>query len=852
MPRKTNTGRIVAVALSLIVVLFPLAAQENADDSSAESIQFFESEVRPLLHKSCVVCHNEAAKTSGLTFSNRKAVLKGGNRGPAAIPGDRKNSLLVKAVRYASELKMPPTGKLQQEEIAVLERWVDLGLPWPAEPAKVSEASRSRHWSFQPVERPEQPAVQDASWARSPIDNFVLARLESKGIEPSPEASKRTLIRRVTLDLLGLSPSPSEVEEFLADTRPDAYERLVDRLLKSPHYGERWGRHWLDVARYADSDGYNIDAPREMWMYRDWVIVALNDDMPFDQFVIEQIAGDMLPDPTKQQLVATGFHRNTLLNLEGGIDFEQYRVEAVVDRVSTTGAAFLGLTLGCARCHDHKYDPITQHEFYQIFAFFNNTDELSGEFKDEEGRARAYEPTLEFGTPDEYAGRDAIRKQIEILEKELDDYKKVLMEGRADWEKNLSQEQRAELKPREQTLLEIPPEERNDDQKEVLDEAFLGTHAAYVERKKGIQALTDIEPKIKHTLIMRELPKPRQAYVHLGGDFLQKGVDVEPATPAVLPPLPDKPSYTRLDFARWLVDPANPLTPRVTMNRLWQRYFGKGIVSTENDFGTQGSPPTHPRLLDWLASEFVARDWSLKAMHRLIVTSAVYRQTSKSRPELEDVDSDNQLLARQNRLSLEAEIVRDAALSASGLLSGKIGGPSVFPPQPAGAGRVTQVDRKWTADTDENRYRRGMYTYFWRSAPHPGLTVFDAPDSMRSCTRRNRSNTPLQALTLLNDEAHYEFAQGFAQRVLSEAPADNRERIDYAFRLALARPPKPAEVERLSDFLARQLDDFRTKPHEAETLVPKDRRQDADVPLLAAWSATSRVLLNLDEFITRE
>ena len=852
MPAKTQIGPILGTVLALLVAQFPLNAQKNPRDPSAESIQFFESEVRPLLHKNCVVCHSEAEKTSGLTFSSRESVLMGGNRGPAAIPGDRGNSLLVKAVRYASELKMPPTGKLQRQEIAVLERWVAMGLPWPAEPSAVSEASRSRHWSFQPVERPERPPVKGASWVRNPIDNFVLARLEEKGTEPSPEASKRTLIRRVTLDLLGLSPSPGEVEEFLADTRPDAYERLVDRLLKSPHYGERWGRHWLDVARYADSDGYNIDAPREMWMYRDWVIGVLNDDMPFDQFVIEQIAGDMLPNPTKQQLVATGFHRNTLLNLEGGIDFEQYRVEAVVDRVSTTGAAFLGLTLGCARCHDHKYDALTQREFYQIFAFFNNIDELSGEFKNDEGRARPYEPILEFGTPGEYAGRDAIRKQIEILEKELDDYKKVLMEGRAHWEKNLGQEQRSELKPREQTLLGIPPEERNDDQKEALDEVFLGTHAAYVERKKGIQAIEKIEPEIKHTLIMRELPQARQAYIHLGGDFLQKGVDVEPATPAALPALPDKPSYTRLDFARWLVDPANPLTPRVTMNRMWQRYFGNGIVSTENDFGTQGSPPTHPKLLDWLASEFMARDWSLKAMHRLIVTSAVYRQTSKSRPELEDVDPDNQLLARQNRLSLEAEIVRDAALSASGLLSEKIGGPSVFPPQPAGAGRVTQVDRKWTADTDENRYRRGMYTYFWRSAPHPGLTVFDAPDSMRSCTRRNRSNTPLQALTLLNDEAHYEFAQGFAQRVLNEAPADNRERIDYAFRLALARPPKPAEVERLSDFLARQLDDFRTKPHEAETLVLKDKRHYADVPLLAAWSATSRVLLNLDEFITRE
>ena len=851
MPRSARGILVLALISGLTGGLFPLAAQQTNGEFTPEALRFFESEVRPLLHKNCAVCHSDSARTSGLSIASREAVLKGGNRGPAAIPGDASNSPLVKVVHYASELKMPPTGKLPPEDIAVLERWVEMGLPWPA-PVKASADELAKHWSLQPVKRPGAPAVKNTSWGRNPIDGFVLAKLERKGIEPSARASKRTLIRRVTLDLLGLSPSPKEVEEFRADTRPDAYERVVDRLLESPHYGERWGRHWLDVARYADSNGYNIDAPREIWMYRDWVINALNRDMPFDQFVIEQIAGDMLPSPTKEQLVATGFHRNTLLNLEGGIDFEQYRVEAVVDRVDTTGAAFLGLTLGCARCHEHKYDPISQQEFYQIFAFFNNIDELSGEFKDEAGRARAYEPILEFGEPGEYAGREAIRTQIKILEDELADYRKTLLENREAWEKNLSEEQRSKLKPREQTLLAIPPLERNDDQKNALDEAFLRTHAAYVERTKGVRTIKDIEPKIKHTLVMRELPEPREAYVHLGGDFLRKGVSVKPETLAVLPPMPRKEDYTRLDFARWLVDAKNPLTPRVTMNRVWQRYFGRGIVSTENDFGTQGSPPTHPRLLDWLASEFIARDWSLKAMHRLIVTSATYRQSSQSRPELADVDPDNRLLARQNRLSLEAEIVRDAALSASGLLTSKIGGPSVFPPQPAGAGRVTQIDREWTAAEDEDRYRRGLYTYFWRSAPHPGLMVFDAPDSMAACTRRNRSNTPLQALTLLNDEAHHEFAQGLAQRVLKEASSDNRARIDYAFRLVLARPPKPSEADRLGDFLARQLDDFRTNPKAAEAVLPEDLADGTDMPLVAAWAATSRVLLNLDEFITRE
>ena len=852
MPEATRRILVLACISYLTGAAPLLTAQQSAEEFTPEELRFFESEVRPLLHKNCLVCHGETTKTSGLSFISREAVLKGGNRGAAAIPGDADNSSLIKVLNYGSGLKMPPTGKLPSEEIVVFERWVEMGLPWPSGHVKPSAEELSKHWSLQPVKSVAEPEVEDVAWVRNPIDRFVLAKLEKKRIEPSEEASKRTLIRRVTLDLIGLSPSPKDVGDFLADKGPRAYERVVERLLESTHYGERWGRHWLDIARYADSNGYNIDAPRQIWMYRDWVIEALNRDMPFDQFVIEQIAGDMLPGATKEQVVATGFHRNTLLNLEGGIDFEQYRVEAVVDRVDTTGAAFLGLTLGCARCHEHKYDPISQQEFYQIYAFFNNIDELSGEFDDEAGRARAYEPILEFGTSDEHEGREAIRTQVGILEDELAAYRKTLLPGRADWEKNLSDKKREDLKPREQSLLVIPPSQRNDEQNKALDETYLRTDPAYVERTKGIKALKDVEPEIKHTLVMRELPKPREAYIHLGGDFLRKGITVEPLTLAVLPPMPKKEHYSRLDFARWLVDPKNPLTPRVTMNRVWQRYFGRGIVTTENDFGTQGAAPTHPELLDWLASEFIRRDWSLKAMHRLLVTSATYRQSSGSRPELADIDPDNQLLARQSRLSLEAEIVRDAALSASGLITSKIGGPSVFPPQPAGAGQFTQVDRKWTAAQDEDRYRRGMYTHFWRSAPHPGLLVFDAPDSMTACTRRNRSNTPLQALTLLNDQAHHEFARGLAERVLKEAPSGNRERIDYAFRLVLARPPKGAEADRLIDFLARQLDDFRTKPESAEAVLPEDLPDDSDIPLLAAWSATSRVLLNLDEFITRE
>jgi hypothetical protein len=841
--------RLLATFAALSLALCaPLIAQEL----SPEATQFFEQKVRPILHTKCALCHNDKTKMSDLSLAGRDSTLDGGTRGPAAVPGDPDGSLLVRAIRHSGELKMPPTGKLSQPEIDALARWVEMGLPWPE--ANLSEAPKAGagHWSFQAIEKPGVPQVKDTDRLRNAIDNFVLARLEKEGLEASPETDRATLMRRVSLDLVGLTPSPKEIDEFANDTDPDAYENLVDRLLASPHYGERWGRHWLDLARYADTNGYNIDGDREIWMYRDWVINALNNDMPFDQFTIEQLAGDLLPNRTKQQLVATGFHRNTLLNLEGGIDFEQYRVEAVVDRVATTGAGFLGLTLGCARCHSHKYDPISQKEFYRIYAFFNNIDELSGEFKNAEGRARAHEPILEFGEPDEFTRRDAGKHQIELLQEEIKEYEKSIDGKQAAWETSLTQEQIEKLGLRVQEVLSIAMSERNEEQQRAAVNAFRKVDAGWSARNKGLAALRKAQPKLQSTLVMRELPKPRESYIHLGGDFLRKGDTVEPGVLGVLPPLEAKGRPTRLDFARWLVSSDNPLTPRVTVNRMWQRYFGRGIVGTENDFGSQGAEPTHPELLDFLASEFVESGWSMKAMHRLIVTSSTYRQSSMLRPELIEADPENQLLARQSRLRLEAEIIRDVALSASGLLTPTIGGPSVFPPQPAGAGRVTQIDRKWKADTGENRFRRGLYTYFWRSAPHPGLIVFDGPDSMITCTRRNRSNTPLQALTLLNDEAHVEFAQALARRVLTEAPAERDERLTHAFRLSLGRAPKPSEREQLTTFLANQLDDFRTDPSEAKSVLPMDVDEDADVPLLAAWASTSRVLLNLDEFITRE
>jgi mono/diheme cytochrome c family protein len=810
------------VAASVLVRASVLLAQQPAPIELTE--------IQQILKTNCQACHNDTTKSSGLALTSRDAVLSGGNRGPAIKPGNPAESLLVRAIEQSGDLKMPPGRKLQPNQIATLRHWIELGAAWPTGELTTSKPKGSDWWAFQPVKRVNPPATEDTKWGRNQIDQFILAQLEKEHLRPSAEASKETLLRRVSLDLTGLVPSPREMGDFLSDTRPDAYERAVDRLLASPNYGERWGRHWLDVARYADSDGYTIDAPRQMWKYRDWVINALNRDMPFDQFAIEQIAGDMLPNPTVDQLIATGFHRNTSSNFEGGIDFEQYRVEAVVDRVSTTGAAFLGLTLGCARCHDHKFDPVSQKEFYQIFAYFNNVDEVTREAE----RYDFNRPILTVPSPEEIARKQAFDAQWASLSKELILYVRELA-----------------VRPRKPGDLD-----RSQD-------------PGLMERVQNLRDLRKREPKLTTTLIMRELPQPREAYVHLGGDFTRRGIAVKPAIPAVLPQLPAS-ADTRLDFAKWLVDPQNPLTSRVTVNRMWQTYFGKGIVETENDFGKQGSSPSHPELLDWLASEFVRQQWSQKAIHRLIVTSATYRQSAKRRPETEAVDPYNKLLARQNRLRLEAEIIRDSALAASGLLTGTVGGPSVYPPIPDGAMSVTQVSGAWPTATGQDRYRRGLYTFFRRSAAYPGLAVFDAPDATSACTRRTRSNTPLQALTTLNDETFLEFAEGLAARVLKEAPPDNKGRIRYAYALALGRAPMPDEEERLQRVLTRRLDEYQTKPALATELIYKGGRFGADgIPLNppppklaamlpsdllleAAWTGVARVLLNLDAFLTRE
>jgi hypothetical protein len=789
-------------------------------------------DVKPILTSQCVSCHGATKPRAGLRLDTAAAALKGNMNGPAVVPGASDESTLILAVLgEGSGERMPLKRRpLSDAEVATLRTWIDSGAKAPADE---TPGTPRAHWAFIPPVRPELPGVADPAWSRNPIDRFIRQRLERQGLAPAPEAERNTLIRRLSLDLTGLPPTPAELDLFLADTRPGAYERVVDRLLASPHYGERWARPWLDLARYADSNGYSIDAPRSIWSYRDWVIDALNRDMPFDVFTIDQLAGDLRSGATLAQRVATGFHRNTPINQEGGIDLEQFRVESVVDRVNTTASVWLGLTIGCAQCHDHKYDPIAQREYYELFAFFNNADE----------------PTIEIAEPEVLARRDQIKAKLNAFHKRLADEHPEVQEKERAWEKTLTTDFTTDQPPELKDAFDRLPEKRTPSQKRGLIELFL-THTQDASLKPLYDQLAPLVagmPRIESTMVVRERDEPRATHVMLGGDFTRPGDPVAPGVPAVLPPLPKlgKAALTRLDLARWLVDPRHPLTARVTVNRLWQAYFGKGLVETENDFGLQGTPPTHPELLDWLATELVAQGWSLKAMHRLIVTSKTYRQSSRTRPELKEADPGNRLLAQQSRLRLDAEVIRDGALAVCGLLTSRIGGPSVFPPQPDGVMNLGQMRRKWEPSTGPDRYRRGLYTFFWRATPHPSLMVFDAPNAVQACTRRVRSNTPLQALTLLNDQAAIEFAHALAERLLDEAPSSDPARMRLAFRLCLARDPSPKEARTLQTLLDQER-------AETEAGAGADSHDGGGEATLAAWTTAARVLLNLDEFITRE
>ncbi|MEX0717742.1 MAG: PSD1 and planctomycete cytochrome C domain-containing protein, partial [Planctomycetaceae bacterium] len=685
-------------------------AADAASDPARTAPVEFAREVAPILAARCGACHGPEKREAGLRLDDGAALRRGGDSGPAIVPHQADDSLLVERISADDPIdRMPPEGPpLSVAEIRLIRAWIEAGGAIP-DAVQSAAASQNAHWSFQPVRRPEPPAVKATGRSRNDIDLFVLARLEREGIPPSPEADRATLLRRLSLDLTGLPPTPDEVEAFFADDRPDAYERLAERLLASPHFGERWGMHWLDLARYADSDGFEKDHFRpHAWRWRDWVIDAVNRDVPFDRFTVEQIAGDLLPDATLDQRIATGFHRNAPKNREGGIDEEEARVKAVVDRVGTTGTVWLGLTVACAECHSHKYDPLSQREFYELFAFFNDrVDDADIPLPDESGK-----------------------------------------------------------------LAEDP--------------------------KKGPQA---------PALARRD--RPRTTRIFIRGNFLEKGDTVSPGTPAVLPPPSqsgwpgldrreaadatsgDRP-LDRLDLGRWIVDPAHPLTARVEVNRIWQHLFGDGLVRTPEDFGAQGDPPTHPELLDWLATEFVKHGWSRKELIRRIVHSATYRQSSNHRPELLERDPQNLLLARQNRYRLDAELVRDQYLAASGLLNRQVGGPGFRPPLPPGLERIG-FQLTWEPDKGQALYRRSMYIVLMRNVLHPLLTTFDRPDPSVACTRRERSNTPLQALAQLNEPLFVESSRALGRSLAADSSLDDAARLERAFVQSLARRPTGEE-----------------------------------------------------------
>jgi uncharacterized protein DUF1553/uncharacterized protein DUF1549/concanavalin A-like lectin/glucanase superfamily protein/cytochrome c len=1055
--RPTLLVGIVGMAVCCVVL---------AQDKKQPPVDF-NRDISPILSDKCFACHGPDAgqRKAGLRFDTREgAFAKAG----IIVPGDASNSRFIKRITAAQpEMRMPPPGSgvsLTANQTELLRRWIDEGAKWEA------------HWAYSPPKRFEPPRVNNTSWPRNPIDNFILARLEREGLKPSPQTDKGTLLRRVSLDLTGLPPTPAEVDSFLKDPAPDAYEKQVDRLLSSSHYGERMAMQWLDLARYADTQGYHIDSHRDMWRWRDWVINAFNRNLPFDQFTIAQLAGDLLPNATVEQQIASGFNRNHMINFEGGAIPEEYQVEYVVDRVETTSNVWMATTLGCARCHSHKYDPITQKEFYQFFAFFNTISEegldgrtgnakpvlslptpeqktrsgqLNAAIKEKEaildekeivplqqqwektlvgrtikslisgitahyefdgslsdvsgryqhGRTVSGDPTFgsgrvgrsivfdgdtnvslgrvgSFGESDRFSiafwmrgnGNTPIaalqridgsqtRRGYEFL---LDDLELVGIQERAahltirltsrwpdssiqiktierltlgNWhhialtydgsgkaaglqlyingkpaktqvvqdslsgtissdaelqignktlggpfrgniddlrlyERLLDGSEVEELAIRYpiQTILSgVSGKRTKDDDARVRDyfltyEAPAAFRTAYADLKDLRRKKESLEKAIETVMVMSEMENPRETFILGRGDYRNKTEKVTPGIPAVLSPFPQDSPANRLGLARWLVSPSHPLTARVTVNRYWQMYFGTGIVKTSENFGMQGEPPSHPDLLDWLATEFIRTGWDVKAMQRLIVTSATYQQSSRVNSDLLTRDPENRLLARGPRMRLAAEIVRDNALAISGLLNADIGGPSVFPYQPKGLWDELAFGdgfsaQSFTPSTGRDLYRRSMYTFWKRTVPPPQLVTFDAPDREKCTARRAVTNTPLQALVLMNDPTYIEAARLLAQRTMNEGGRDVHSRIDFAFRLATTRLPNPKERQILESLLQQQLSRYRSDMKAASQLLAVgESKRDASLnpSELAAWTIVASAILNLDETITKE
>ncbi|MBL8795304.1 MAG: PSD1 domain-containing protein [Planctomycetia bacterium] len=802
----------------------------------------FARDVLPILSENCFLCHGPDAGTrkGDLRLDTQDGALR--QEHPVIVPGKSGESELIKRIVTSAkgEVMPPPKAnkKLTAQQIDVLRRWVDQGAAW------------GKHWAFVPPVRPTLPALKNPAGVQNPIDVFIRARLEREGLPSSPEAARATLVRRITLDLTGLPPTPAEVAAALSDPSPDWYERVVERLLASPRYGERLAWEWLDAARYADSNGYQGDAERTMWPWRDWVVRAFNENLPFDRFTVVQLAGDLLPNATHDQKLATAFLRNHMINGEGGRIPEENRIEYVMDMAETTVTVWLGLTLNCCRCHDHKFDPLAQKEYYGLFAFFNQTPVNGG------GGDPQTKPVLDLMTAEDQLELAGLQKQIDDAGKALDTLEESLFPREPG--KPVEESPKAKELPKDvRDALKPAARNRSRNQLTVLEKHFTGKDALYFEKLQALSRVVNardgVNRRIVRVMVMEDQPKPRDTFVLDKGLYNKPTTKVGAGVPAILPPLPGDAAKNRLTLANWLVSADNPLTARVIVNRYWQQFFGVGLVKTSEDFGVQGERPVHPELLDWLATEFIASGWDLKHLLRLIATSATYRQSSQVPAALHERDPENRLLARGSRYRLPSWMLRDQALAASGLLTQTFGGPSVKPYQPTGIWEeATFGAKRYQQDKGEALYRRSAYT-FWRRIVAP--TMFFDTASRQTCTvKQSRTNTPLHALVTLNDTTYVEASRALAERLLT-AEGTDEQRIDQAFRLVLARSPASAEQTILQAGLKRLRSQYTADPAAAKKLlaVGESKRNDKlDVTEHAAFTGLCNLILNLDEALTRE
>jgi mono/diheme cytochrome c family protein len=834
MPRKTWTTLASLTAFAL------LGSQARAAEPAPKAPPVdYSRDIKPILAGTCYACHgpDEGKRKAKLRVDVREEAIK-----EAIKPGDPAGSPLYQRIisKDADEVMPPPNSKrerLTPAQAELVRRWIEQGAKFDV------------HWAYVKPVRPTAPAVKNQAWLRNPIDSFVLAKLETFKVQPASEAERVTLIRRLSFDLTGLPPTPAEVDAWLNDQSPDAYEKLVDRLLASKHYGERMALYWLDLVRYADTGGYHSDNHRDVYLYRDYVIKAFNDNNPFDRFTVEQVAGDLLPSATKQDQIASGYNRLLQTTEEGGAQAKEYAAKYAADRVRNISVVWLATTMGCCECHNHKFDPFTMKDFYSLASFFADIKE----------KAVGRQDQTPLPTPEQAVQLKDLDDKIAALQPLLTKQTPELDAAQAEWELQVHDGDGKALPKNILAIVAIQDVHRNDKQKQELA-AHYRTIAPLLEKPR--KELADVQAKktallkvVPTTLVSMSGPARTMRILPRGNWLDDSGEVVRPAVPAFFGALDPKAQASRMDLAKWLTSPEHPLVARVFVNRLWKLSFGQGIVRSLDDFGTQGTMPTHKELLDWLAVEFVESGWNVKHTHKLILMSAAYRQSSVASKELRERDPGNHWLARQNRYRIDAELVRDNALAVSGLLVRKIGGPSVKPYQPAGYWSFLNFPtRDWFEDKGEDQYRRGLYTYWQRSFLHPSLLAFDAPSREECTTERPRSSTPLQALVLLNDPTYVEAARAFAERIIKEGGPNVGDRLNWSYRQALSRSIKPEETKILTELYRKHHDEYTKDAKQGQQLVSVGQRpvpKDIEPAELAAWTSVARVILNLHETITR-